>query len=594
MTVQADQSRGVADEVNPNEKAALWAAFSSAPEVDARLDAWLRLLASRIPDVVAAGAFRRGADDPAIALMARFGEFTTPEEAMASASRGFARAVTLVRSVGPSFHLIAQPDRFPEWVIVFECSPTQSGALQQALDEIRWGAGWLVACILEAGMAGSTALAARLAVLSRALHACGQAREVVGAASGLAKSLVDAYPGMLVSVGVYRHEVLTLAARQGEVPDVDPADADERRESIVRSALDQRRTVLAGALPDPDPAAEAAAMPDEGPRVAAIPLVGTAGNAGVLLCERPAGPALAAEELATLEQLAELSGPIIEMKPVSRPSPVTRERRMLVGLFGPVRYRWKLAAVGLLAAVLVLLGATGEYQAQVRVTVEGAPPHRIEAPFAAKLAEVRVRVGDAVRRGQVLARFDDTELQLERVKLTAERDRLLPALRDARDLGDRASVDNLAERQREIDGRLAAVDERLSRLQVESPVDGVVQAAVAAGAGRGNVPAGASLFTIAQMEGYRLTVDAASGDRSLLREGQSGLARFGAGSAVVPFTITRIAGGEGSPPKVEAQMQRLGLDVTPGAEGVGEIDFGTRKLVWIWWRRLQGDDLPAQ
>ncbi|MBI1396827.1 MAG: HlyD family efflux transporter periplasmic adaptor subunit [Betaproteobacteria bacterium] len=597
MNGRADSPPTQEEDARLQDRAALWAAFSCATGLQERLTAWLHVLAQRVPSAVAGGVYRRAEDGRGGTLVAQWGTFGSTTETSRSALQGLSRDVTLIRSVGSAFHLIAHPDGSRDWVIVFECAPSQPRELQRGLDEIRWGAGWLVASIEVAEGVASRVAARRLDVLSRAILACGTAKEVVSAADRLAESIVDSFPDTLVSVGVYRHELLTVAARRGAEPEAEPEDADMRREAVVRSALAQGRSIQTAELPDSTVTSRAVATDAEAVvRVCAVPLLGASGAAGVLLCERTRGEPFGAEEIETIEQLARLVAPIIESKPVSRAATVSRERRMLAGLFGPVRYKWKLAVVALLAAVLVLIGATGEYQARVRVAVEGAPPQSVTSAFDGRILDVRVRVGDAVRRGQVLARFDDTELQLERVKLDAERERLLPAIRDATDLQDRASIASLSERRAEIESRIQALDDRLSHLEVSSPVDGLVQSEVKLSGGRATVRNGDPLFTIAQTDGYRLSVVAADADQSLLREGQSGLARFGDDTTPVPFTITRISRDERSGQadvKVEAQAQRLGLDVSPGATGVGDIDFGTRKLVWIWWRKLQSDVRPG-
>lgn len=577
------------EDPRPEEKAARWAAFSSARTLDVRMAMWLQLLALRVPSARSAFVFRKGPDSAGVSRVAHWGEDTEPAEAEHSARQGLTRGITLIRSVGRRFHLIAQPDQYSDWVIVFECDPVQPRELQAGLDELRWGAGWLVASVEQVAGRDTAILARRLGTATRAVEVCGQGREVVSAAIALAECLVDAFPSALVSVGIFRHEVLSLGARRGDEAGTGNEEMDTRREALVRAAIDQGRVLMASALPEVAPALDLTVTPELGPRVCALPLAGTAGCAGVLLCERSAGPAFTAEELATLEQVALLVGPIVELKPVSRAAGVNRERRALVGLFGKARFKAKLALVALLAAVLVLLGATGEYQAPVSVTVEGTPPRKIAAPFDGKLAEVMVRTGDTVRRGQVIARMDDSELQLERVKLVAERDRLAQLARDLKDADGAGSSESLAAKRKDIEIRLAVIDERLSRLQIVSPLEGIVQTAPMAGGPRLAVQGDQPLFSIALLDGYRLLIEASSADQELLREGQTGLARFPASGTAVPFTITKITGQDTGSVRVEAQTQRVNTEVGPGAQGEGVIDFGTRKQVWIWWRKLQSD-----
>lgn len=589
MSEQAGELADAGTSLTSQEKAALWAAFSSAGTLDSRLATWLRVLATRIPSARAACVYRRALEAPdGIALAATLGEVSDGAEMQHSAIQGIDRGVILIRSVGRGFHLIVQPDHYADWIVVFEVAPVQSGELQSGLQELRWGAGWLVASVEHLSSRDTQERLARLEVVVDVIEQCGRERDLASAASAVGRAVAGALPPCLVSVGVLRHEVLTLAARIGTDPDASD-ERDLRREALVRSAITRGGTVLASELPAPGldmPAMD----PDQGPRIAALALPGVSAVAGVLLCERLDGHAFAPAEIATLEQVARAAGPMLEGKPVSRTRPVTRERRALVGLFGPVRLKWKLALLALLAGVLVLLGATGEYRAPVLVTLDGAPPRKVAAPFDGKLMDVRVRVGESVRRGQVLARYDDTDWQLERVKLTAERDRMGPALREARESTDPAALDTLTTRRKEIEARLAVIDERLATLQLTSPVDGVIQSSVATNQGRATVRGDDVLFSIAQLDGYRLALDAAAADQPLLREGQNGVARLGEGP--VPFVITRLTGGEtGTGPfRVEAQAQKFGPDMAPGIEGTGEVDVGTQKLVWIWWRRLQPED----
>ena len=589
MSEQAGELTETGTSLTPKEKAALWAAFSSAGTLDGRLATWLRVLATRIPSARAACVYRRALEAAdGIALMATWGEVLDGPEMQHSAIQGIDRGIILIRSVSRGFHLIVQPDHYPDWIIVFEVAPVQSGELQTGLQELRWGAGWLVASVEHLASRDNEVRLARLEVVVEVVEQCGRERDLASAAAAVGRAVAAALPPCLVSVGVLRNEVLTLAARIGTDPDASD-ERDLRREALVRSAITRGGTVLASELPPPGPGVPAM-DPDQGPRIAALALPGAVAVAGVLLCERLDGQSFGPAEIATLEQVARAAGPVLEGKPVSRTRPVTRERRALVGLFGPVRLKWKLALLALLAGVLVLLGATGEYRAPVLVTIDGAPPRKVAAPFDGKLMDVRLGVGDSVRRGQVLARYDDTDWQLERVKLTAERDRMGPALREAKEGADPAAVDALTARRKEIEARLAVIDDRLANLQVTSPLDGVIQSSVATNQGRATVRGDDTLFSVAQLDGYRLALDAAAADQSLLREGQNGVARFG--EAQVPFVITRLTGGEGGsgPFRVEAQAQKLGPDMAPGVEGVGDVDVGTQKLVWIWWRRLQPED----
>lgn len=597
MTRQIDETGAGTEPDSQTEKAARWAAFSSAKPFAERVSQWLALLMARIPSARAARVYRHHSTEDSFALMGAWdgGSATPPAEFEQSAQRGFARDVTLVRSVGRDFHLVGQPDGYPDWVVVVECAPVQPREMQTALEEMRWGAGWLVASIEQIAGRDAKLTVRRLDLAVRAARAAGDARDVVSASSAIVSEVANHFPGTLVSLGVYRHNVLSLAGRAGTSA-ATHADDDARRETLVRLAIAQGNVVVAGALPDSDAAAAAGVAPENGIRAAAIPLQVSGHCAGVLLCERLDGPGFDSLEMEVLENTASLVAPLVDLKPVTRGATVSRERRLVAGMFGPVRLKWKLALVALLAVVLFVLGATGDYEAPVSVVVEGNAPRRLSAPFDGRLAEVSVRAGDAVRRGQVLARYDDAELQLEKIKLLAERDRLAQSFRalpaDAGADPPVAPSEAQLARRKEIDVRLALIEDRLTRLQIVSPVDGTIQAAIGTNA-RQPLRADDSLFSIAQVDGYRLAVQADREDLAVMREGQTGEARIG--SETVEFRILRLVPGEleAEPIRADAQALRMSTQMQPGMQGYGRVQVGTRKLVWIWWRRLRQEPPPA-
>lgn len=600
MSQQIGERRTPADPHATTEKAALWAAFSSATSIDTRAAAWLELLARRLPSARAACVFRGNADAGPPELMAHWplGALEAADEFAVSASHALAREVACIRSVGRGFHLMSRADGHEEWVIVMECGATPAPELQSALDEIRWGTGWLIAGIQQITGRDHAIVARRAGGALQILEAAGREREVVALSAALADGIAALVPGTLVTVAVHRLNVLSLAARSGPESEAGEPSRDDRRETIIRAAINSEQSVLRTALDDGPIEAEPGGEPP-GTHVSLQLFHPHDGQvAGALLCERSTA-AFTEDELAIIETVARLAAPLVDMTPVSRQTAVTRERRMLAGLFGPVRLKWKLVLIALLALVLVLLGATGDYEAPVDATVETAPARRLTAPFEGRLAEVSVRAGDIVKRGQLLARLDDTELQQERSKLIAERDRAIQAARggDADASASGTAPETPGAKQRDIEARIVILDERLARMQVTSPVDGVVVGGVAPGGAHRRVEATDELFAIAPLDGLRLLLKADAADVPLLREGQSGrVVMTGDAGAVVPFTIKRIVSASESTGdwRVEAQPVGTSAGLAQGAQAQGGVDVGTRKLVWIWWRKLQRETQPAR
>lgn len=588
MSQKSGELSAISDAISLEEEAARRAAFScawadgsSAAEPIPRIEAWLAALALRLPAANCAAVFRRspGSGDPERVASWNLSAGESVAQMSASAAHGFATGVTLVRSVGRPFHVVARPDGRPDWVVVFECQAGQPPDLQSAMEEVLWGGGWLVAAISEAERASDGVIARRAGGAVRVLERAALARDVVSVADSLATGLAEVLPDTLITVAVWRRNVLSLAGRAGPETDADAVD-DVRREQLIRHVL----TAPAGGarLASLDPAADV----EEGlPTVYAESLrTDSAPAAGALLCERRTGT-FSADELALIHTVATIAAPLVEQSPVTRQAPVTRERRVLVGLFGPVRLKWKIALVALLALVLASLGATGDYQANVEAVVEATPARRLAPPFEGRLGDVYVRAGDVVKRGQILARMDDTELQQERQRLQAEREKVQQAARAA---GAEGGAEAATARQREIEGRLIILDERLGRIQITSPVDGVVTGGVGPTSTKRHVDGTEELFAVAPLDGLRLGLRVDPADLKLVREGMSGQATLGVDGAAVPFIVKRITGGEpGQELHIEAQPLGSGAGLVPGATAAGSLEAGTQKLIWIWWRQLQ-------
>lgn len=431
------------------------------------------------------------------------------------------------------------------------------------------------------------------------------------ASTALAAGIGAAFGASAVSVGVLRRGSLSVRA-QWQNPDAPETLGTDSVDAVpegppplvditpaLQSVLEVGRAMsVERHEPVPDGEPERSPAPIEllatHAHVCALPLPGPEAPAGAILVERTVGEPFSHDEVASLETIALQAAPLIEAKPLARPVTVTRERRAFVALFGPVRMKLKLTLIALLTLGLVMLGATGPYAVPVEGVVEGQAPRTLLAPFSGVLGEVAVRKGDAVRRGQLVARMDDSELLLERDRLAAERNQLAQITREAREIRDRVATESLDSKLKEVDSRLRTAEERLARTRIVSPTDGVVVGGTALNASAARVEAGATLVEIAPVDSYRLVLWVDERDLSLLREGQAGAIALPGETSTLGFTVKRLAGvstlrAGHNRVRIEAQLQDVSERTRPGVEGTGTIDVGKRKQVWIWWRTLQRD-----
>ena len=98
----------------------------------------------------------------------------------------------------------------------------------------------------------------------------------------------------------------------------------------------------------------------------------------------------------------------------------------------------------------------------------------VSAPFAAVLSDCHVRLGDPVRLNEVLLELDGRPLRLERESLQAESDQAKKEREMALASHRIADAQQAELKQKQLQRRIQLLDDRLARLQVRSPIDGIV------------------------------------------------------------------------------------------------------------------------
>ena len=291
-----------------------------------------------------------------------------------------------------------------------------------------------------------------------------------------------------------------------------------------------------------------------------------------------------------------MAGPIIELKRRAEANLAVHAGRSATGLWkrltGPKHPGFKLAAVLTAAAAAFLARATGTFRVSADVTVEGRVQRAITAPFNGYIKEASLRAGDMVKAGQPIGRFEDRELQLEKIKLVAQREQLerqhreamakhersqyCGARRPARPERGAARADRGAARARGDDraGRRRATASGDLSQNLGSPVE------------RGQV-----LFEVAPLDGFRIVLRVDERDMAHVSVGQRGELAVTAmpGEKACLFTVTSIvpvnlAQDGRNVFRVEARLDDEGARLRPGMTGVGKIHVEERRLVWIWTR----------
>jgi len=236
--------------------------------------------------------------------------------------------------------------------------------------------------------------------------------------------------------------------------------------------------------------------------------------------------------------------------------------------------------------------APADYRVSARSSLEGRVQRALVAGVDGYLAESNARAGDVVKAGDLLARLDDRDLQLERRERASEKAQLETEYREALAGSDRLQVGLLQARIDQAAAQLALADEKLGRTRIIAPFDGIVLSGDLSQALGSPVELGTVLFEIAPLDGYRIIVEIDGRDIANVAEGQTGrLALEALPGQTLPLVVDRITPVSTTQDgrsyfRAEASLEEPRSELRPGMQGIAKIEVGRRRLLWIWTHEL--------
>src|SRR6185312_13420013 len=177
-------------------------------------------------------------------------------------------------------------------------------------------------------------------------------------------------------------------------------------------------------------------------------------------------------------------------------------------------------------------------------------------------------------------------------KWSAERDKLVHKQREALAKRERSALIVLGAQIQQALSQLTLVEERLARVRVLAPFDGVVVSGDLSQMLGSPIEKGKVLFEVSPLTAYRIILQVDERDIGYVVPGQKGtVALAGIPSTALPLELTRItpvavAEDGRNTFRIEARLTELDPRIRPGLEGVAKLDAGQRSLLWIWTRSL--------
>ena len=475
--------------------------------------------------------------------------------------------------------------------VVLDLARGSDHDLQRALRLLHWGSGWLIEQFRQQLLEDREAKLRRQSLATDVVATALQERQCSAASLAVVNELAARLGVDRVSIGFERSGSI-------EVQAISLTATFDRKTDMVRligDAMDEvldLDVALVHPAPKDDIGAIAHAELARTLRVAAlcsVPLVADGRTMGVLTVERNSGDGFDPSTVELCKTIGLLLGPVLQLKRENERTLPERTRLAIAGgaaaLFGPRHPGAKLVAALAAALLLFLSFADGEFRVAAKTAIEGAVQRAAVAPFDGYIADGLVRAGDAVRKGQVLARLDDRDLKLEQARWQAEQ-----KFRQALAAQDRAAMAVTLAQVNQAQAQLDLVEERLARATLAAPFDGIVVTGDLSQLLGTPVEQGKVLFEIAPLDAYRVILKVDERDITHARLGQRGeLTLSGIPGEAMPFTVKQITSVASVQDgrnffRVEAQIERPSERLRPGMEGIGKVSIGERRLIWIWTR----------
>ena len=485
-------------------------------------------------------------------------------------------------------------------VVVLEIDQQPSHQIQAAMRNLHWGAAWLEVMLRRTDAAKSSEAYDRLQSLLDMIAIAVEHRDFRPAALAFVTRLTAAMECDRASLGFKKRKRIRISALSHSAEFGERMNVVRAVESAMDEAVDQRTILVYPAPPDAPPMIlrdhEELARSQDDKSICTVPLEHQGAIYGALTLERSADKPFDHSTMELIKTTAAMVGPILDAK--------RREDRPLLfkisaaagiqikNLFGPRHFGLKLATISVIGVVLFFFFARGDYRVKAPTSLEGTIQRIISAPFNGYVADAPARPGDVVQTGDMLARLDDRDLKLERMKWATEQEQLLVQQSEALAKHDRAQFGILHAKIEQAKAQINLLDEQLSRAKIIAPFDGVVTSGDLSQSLGTPVERGQGLFEIAPLGGYRIIVQVDERDIAQVKERQRGeLVLPSLPGKFFPFTVSQITPVSTQKEgrnyfRVEAQLDEPSERLRPGMEGVGKIMIDRRRLIWIWTHEM--------
>jgi hypothetical protein len=247
----------------------------------------------------------------------------------------------------------------------------------------------------------------------------------------------------------------------------------------------------------------------------------------------------------------------------------------------------RLARTIAVAATLVFCFGWMPYRPSAACMIVPANMNQSIASFDMKLSEALVRSGDVVQAGQILARFDTRELELERARLLANRNQSEVEVRRALAIGDAASAALAKASSRAFQCQLDTVQSKINDCTLKAPAAGMVlEADLSTKIGQ-VFPQGEQILSFAPMDQWELHLHVPERMARFIRSDQQGsFAPIATPGVKHSYRIENVSGATEVIDGKNVIIAKAAIDGAPaelrhGMKGIARTSTGWRPVCWV-------------
>lgn len=277
--------------------------------------------------------------------------------------------------------------------------------------------------------------------------------------------------------------------------------------------------------------------------------------------------------------------------------------RLAGAVFAQARYRkpesrWNMARLAKIGSVLMVIGVIGLIPIadgiDISATVEASNKRVITAPLSATVAEVLVQDQQAVIAGQtLLVKLDTSELDIERLGVSAERAAAILERETARANRNAAVLRNSELEVQRLDARLALLDIKRTSSEIIAPISGIALLNDLDQRSGASVRQGEALLEISDPDALRLSLSIVESQISKIARSDTGIFRpdFDPGLRL-KATVSRISPAVDNREAIPLISGKATFDappqtLRPGLRGVFATDQVRRPIWQVLYRNIR-------